>query len=81
MLDAAKHVWYPHLPRDIVATAQNCRDCRAKGKNFRVISGKDLFTALDAVVEPKEEIQLDFAGPLLDENNKDVYILEGVDHL
>ena len=31
------------------------------------------------MVEPNEEIQLDFAGPLPDENDKKVYILVGVD--
>ena len=44
-----------------------------------ISSGNTHFTSLDAVVEPNEEIQLDFAGPLPDENNKDVYILVGVD--
>ena len=34
---------------------------------------------MDAVVEPNEEIQLDFAGPLPDENDREVYILVGVD--
>ena len=34
---------------------------------------------MDAVVEPNEEIQLDFAGPLPDENDKEVYILVRVD--
>ena len=34
---------------------------------------------MDAVREPNEEIQLDFAGPLPDENDKEVYILVGVD--
>ena len=79
MLEAAKHVWYPYLHRDTVATAQNCKNCREKGKNFKVISGKQHYTTLDAVVEPNEEIQLDFAGPLPDENDKEVYILVGVD--
>ena len=40
MLEAAKHIWYPYLHRDIVTAAQNCKECRAKGKNLRVISGK-----------------------------------------
>ena len=79
MLEAAKHIWYPYLHRYIVIAAQNCKESRAKGKNLRVISGKKHFTSLDTVVEPNEEIQLDFAGPLPDENNKDVYILVGVD--
>ena len=62
MLEAAKHIWYPYLHRDIVTAAQNCKECRAKGKNLRVISGMKHFTSLDAVAEPNEEIQLDFAG-------------------
>ena len=78
-LEAAKHIWYPYLHRDIVTAAQNCKECRAKGKNLRVISGKKQFTSLDAVVEPNEEIQLAFAGPLPDKNYKEVYILVGVD--
>ena len=79
MLEAAKNVWYPYLHRDIVATAQNCKECHQKGKNLKVISGKTHFTSQNALVEPNEEIQLDFAGPLPDKNNKDVYLLVGVD--
>ena len=78
-LEAARSIWYPYLHRDIVATAQNCKECREKGENLKVISDHSHFTSLDAVVEPNEEIQLDFAGPLPDENDKNVYILVGVD--
>ena len=81
MLEAAKNVSYPYLNRDIIATAQNCKECRQKCKNLKFISSKQLFTALDAVVEPNKEIQMDFAGPLPDENNKEVYILVGVDRV
>ena len=79
MLEAAKKVSYPYLNRDIILTAQNCKECRQKCKNLKFISSKQLFTALDAVVEPNKEIQMDFAGPLPDKNNKEVYILVGVD--
>ena len=34
---------------------------------------------MEPVVEPNEEVQLDFAGPLLDELNKDAYILVAID--
>ena len=79
MLEAAKYVLYPYLHRDLIATAQNCEECRRKGKNFKVISGKQHFTALDAVLEPNGKIQLEFAGPLPDKNKKEVYILVVVD--
>ena len=34
---------------------------------------------MEPVVEPNEEVQLDFAGPLPDQLNKDAYILVAVD--
>ena len=77
-LEAAKNVCYPYLHRHIVATAQNCKECRQKSKNQKVISGNTHFTPSDAAVELNEEIQLDFLGPLPDENFKHVYILVGV---
>ena len=77
MLEAARNIWYPYLHRDIVATAQNCKECRQKGK--KVISGHSRFTSLDAVIEPNEEIQLDFVRSLPNENIKIVYILIVVD--
>ena len=40
MLETAKHIWYPYLIRDIVTAAQNCKECRAKGKNLQVLSEK-----------------------------------------
>ena len=46
MLEAAKTVWYPDQHRDSVKTAQNGKDCRAKGKNFKNISEKNRFTSL-----------------------------------
>ena len=61
-LEAANYVWYPYLHRDIVSTALNCKNCREKRKNLKKISGKKHYTTLDAVVEPNEDIQLDFAG-------------------
>ena len=34
---------------------------------------------MEPVVEPNEEVQLDFAGPLFDELNKEAYILVAID--
>ena len=34
---------------------------------------------MEPVVEPNEEVQSDFAGPLPDELNKDTYILLAID--
>ena len=34
---------------------------------------------MEPVVEPNEEVQLDFAGPLPDDLNRDAYILVAID--
>ena len=34
---------------------------------------------MEPVVEPNDEVQFDFAGPLPDELNKDAYILAAID--
>ena len=65
MIQVAKHVLYSYFNRDLVKLAQNCKECRAKIKNLKVFSQKKKhFATLDAVVEPNEEIQMDFARPL-----------------
>ena len=52
--------------------AQNCKHCTEQGKNLKPIG-------MEPVVEPNEEVQLDFAGPLSDELNRDAYILAAMD--
>ena len=80
IVQAANHVWYSYLHRDVVTTAQNCKNCRNKCKNLKAISGKKHYTLLDAVVETNKENRLDFSGPLPNKNRKEIYILVGVDH-
>ena len=41
--------------------------------------GKNLSFQMEPVVEPNEEVQLDFAGPLPDELNRYAYILVAID--
>ena len=67
---------YPYLLWDIVSTAQKFKTCRDKGKNVEVISGKKRFTTLEAVVEPKEEMQLDIAVPLPDKNEQKIFSMD-----
>ena len=79
MLDLSHHVWFPHIDRSIVKMAQNCKHCTEQGKNLKPILGNKLSFQMEPVVEPNEKAQLDFAGPLLDELNKDAYILVAID--
>ena len=79
MLDLSHDVWFPHIHRSIVQMAQNCKHCTEQGKNLKPILGKQTSFQMKPVVEPKEEVQLDFAGPLSDELNRDAYILVAID--
>ena len=79
MFDLSHHVWFPHIHRSIVQMAQNCKHCTEQGKKLKSILGKKLSFQMEPVVEPNGEVQLDFAGPLPDELNRDAYILVAID--
>ena len=74
MLNLCQHVWFPHIHRSIVHMAQSCKHCTEQGKNLKPIIGKKSSFQMEPVVEPNEEVHLEFAGQLLDELNKDVNI-------
>ena len=82
MLALAKLIWYPHIHNEIVAQAQSCKHCIEKGKNLKPIIARTNLGSLPTLVEPNEEIQMDFAGPIPFKNNtQNNYILVTVDRL
>ena len=82
MLALAKLIWYPHIHSEIVAQAQSCKHCIDKGKNLKPIIARTNLGSLPTLVEPNEEIQMDFAGPIPFKNNtQNNYILVTVDRL
>ena len=58
---------------------QNCKHCNEQCKNLKPIIGKIFSFQIEPVIEPNEEVQLDFTGPLSDELNRDAYILVAID--
>ena len=66
MLERCQNIWFPHIHRSIVQMAQGCRQCTQQGKNLKSIVGKQHTFQMEPVVEPKEEVLLDFAGPIPD---------------
>ena len=82
MLALANLVWYPHIRSEIVSQAQGCRHCIETCKNIKpFIPRKDL-GSLPPLSEPNEEVQMNFAGPILFKNNvQSHYILVTVDRL
>ena len=69
MLALAELVWYPHIRSEIVAQAQSCKHCIEIVKNLKALITKNNLGTLPTLVEPKEEIQIDFAGPIPYKNN------------
>ena len=62
MLDLSQHVWFPHIHRSTAQMAQNCKHCTEQGKNLKPSLGKKFSFQMEPVVDPNEEVQLDFAG-------------------
>ena len=81
MMRLANLIWFPQIHRTIALRAENCKQCLDQGKNLKPVSPKSELGALPKLSEPNEELQLDFAGPVVDtkDNNNDHYILAAVD--
>ena len=72
MLDVSKYLWWPHMHKDIVNLAEECRSCTRYGKNAKYIIPKNATKPLPLLTQPDQEIQLDYAGPLEDYKGKKI---------
>ena len=82
MLALSTLVWWPHIHSDITAKAQACRHCTDKAKNLKAVLPKTQLGSQPNLVEPNQEIQMDFAGPIpFKENTQNNYILVTADRL
>ena len=52
------------MHRELIVKASECKPCTAIGKNLKSIIPAEQFTPC---VEPNQEIQIDFGGPIFDE--------------
>ena len=82
MLALAKLIWWPHIHSEIASKAKACRQCIDKGKNLKSLIPKTKLGQLPSLIEPYQEIQMDFAGPIPYKNTtQNNYILVTVDRL
>ena len=70
MLDVSKYLWWPHMHKDIVNLAEECRSCTRYGKNAKYIIPKNAIKPLPLLTQPGQEVQFDYAGPLEDYKGK-----------
>ena len=79
MLDVSKYLWWPHMHKDIVNLAEECRSCTRYGKNAKYIIPKNATKHLPLLMQPGQEVQLDYAGPHEEYKGKNIYLLVAVD--
>ena len=64
MLGVSQYLWWPHLDKDIVNLAEDCRSCTKYGKNVKYLIAKNASKPLSLLTQPGQEVQLDYAGPI-----------------
>ena len=79
MVDAAQNIWWPRMHRDFVQLCKDCPQCTKFGKNLKANASFNSTKPLPLLSGPNEELQLDYAGPLLDSNGNSIYILVAID--
>ena len=60
----AQNVWWPHTNRQTYFHGINCSECTSAGKNLKCIITNSQTSELLPLLEPNEELNLDFEGPL-----------------
>ena len=79
MLGAAQYLWWPHMNKDIVNLAEECRSCTRYGKNVKYLISKNSSKPLPLLTQPGQEVQLDYAGPIENQKGKKIYLLVAID--
>ena len=67
------------MNRDLLVRAIECKSCNAIGKNLKSIIPAEQFQAHKPCIVPNQEIQIDFAGPINNEKDHEIYILTCID--
>ena len=71
MLDVFLYLWWPHMHKDIVNMAEECRSCTRYGKNVICIIPKNASKPLPLLTQPGQELQIDYAGPIEDKKGEE----------
>ena len=79
MTELAHRQWWPFISRDMIIKAKTCRTCTEFGKNLKIIIPETNLSPFIPCVEPNEEIQVDFGGPLFDGQGREVNFLACID--
>ena len=79
MVCMAQHCWCPYINRDLLVKALECKSCTAIGKNLKPVFPSKQFKAHTPCIVPNQEIQINFATPINNEKEHEIYILTRID--
>ena len=75
---AARHFWWPKMTEAIQKKCETCIPCKLSGKSIKPNLPQTENNSLPLLNNPNEEFQLDFIGPIT-ENNRRFSILLSID--
>ena len=79
MVSLSQYAWWSYMHREILAKTSACVPCTNIGKNLKPIVPESKWHPHKACQEPNEKIQIDFGGPIINDQDKDVYFLTCID--
>ena len=75
----AQYIWWPFINRQIYFHGKNCSECTSAAKNLKTIIPNSQTSEFPPLLEPNEELNLDFAGSLDSYWGSNKYILLCID--
>ena len=79
MISLSQYAWWPYMHKEILAKTSDCVPCTEIGKNLKPIIPKSKWHPHKTCQELNEEIQIDFAGSITNDKEKDIYFLTCID--
>ena len=79
MIILGQYAFWPYMNREILNKAAQCKPFTDIGKNLKTIAPPSKWKPLLNCSEHNEEIQIDFGGPITNENDQDIHFLACVD--
>ena len=79
MMTASEYLWWPFLNGQVVEICEKCRECTMFGMNLKTAKTFNTAKSLPSQSGPNQDLQLDFAGPILDDKGSKIFLLVAVD--
>ena len=72
-ISLSNYAWWRYLHREILAKTSDCVPCTGIGKNLKPVIPKSKWRQDKACEDSNKEIQIDFAGLILNKKSKEIY--------